>query len=871
MAQIIPYTGVPSVSPESRPPDDYQHINASPESFGAAVGRGLEQFGAGASKAGHFFGQVAADDATNQFQDFTTKLLHGDATKMVTGPDGQQTPDRGYLALKGRAALDQRPAVEQQIDARLKEIRAGLQTPEQQLQFDNVSRRYRSGVSERVGNHADQQSNVWFSEVNNSTFDVSRNHIAVNPDDPVAFAHGASDMINAAAKNAELKGAVPGDPVWTQAVEGAKREALKTQVQAIGVSNPVRALELLEKNKEIAGAEYTPLANALRVRSQRQAGDTAGAKAIATSSSRFTPAVGDAIARAAGRYGLDPEVLRRFAIIESSGEPGPKSNTGSYKGLFQLSVDEFSKRGGKDIYDPYDNANVAAAKLKDEAAAFEAKYGRSATPSDLYMIHQQGAGGYAAHLANPNALAWQNMASTAEGRQKGEGWAKQAIWRNIPDTMKARFGSVDNVTSQDFTRMWAGIVNGGATAVIKADAYQQVLDDPSLDHEARSHALAYINQTLQAQQIASAENEKAKKEANDHAANGFVTRMLKGDMRGITEQIANDPNLTWQTRERLSEIAEKQSGADVEKAARSFGPGFWGAYKAITAPAEDPARISDPADLLKRAGPDGDLTLSGVEKLTKTLQEIKKDTNSATINHSKVGLLNYAKSKLSYEGELTQTLINAGLPARRDPRGEAIFNGVFIPKFEAAFDEWVKGGKNPWEFLNKENVDKMLGGMRSKAQMDMDRVSGDADAANAPGSKAKVDMSVPPAPEGIKPEIWAGVMKTRPVLAGKIISPRAWATVINDLREDPTPENIAEFKRAFPSFDGDTLIQQLGNKPAPAAPAPTAPAPNEPDAPPLPTAADTKAGWRPQMPGIFGAVGRAASSPTKPAPVVPLE
>ena len=168
----------------------------------------------------------------------------------------------------------------------------------------------------------------------------------------------------------------------------------------------------------------------------------------------FSAPVNSAIDTAAQRYGLDPAMLRTFARIESSGNPGPESDTGKYKGLFQISEAEFRKLGGTDIYDPVQNADVAAKKLAAEAVAFKNAVGRDATPFDLYMVHQQGIAGYPAHLANPNAPAWQNMLSTGEGQQKGPNWSKMAIWKNVPDDLKRKFGSVENVTSQQFVDMW---------------------------------------------------------------------------------------------------------------------------------------------------------------------------------------------------------------------------------------------------------------------------------------------------------------------------------------------------------------------------------------------------------------------------------
>jgi hypothetical protein len=176
--------------------------------------------------------------------------------------------------------------------------------------------------------------------------------------------------------------------------------------------------------------------------------------------------VENAIGGAAQRFGVDPNLLKTFARIESGGRPNAR--TGSYKGLFQLSDSEFGKYGGGNIYDPAANASAAAQKLARESAQFRAKYGRDPQPNDLYMIHQQGEGGYAAHTANPNAPAWQNMYSTAEGRQKGPGWAKQAIWGNVPSDVRAQYpGGVDSLTSQQFLDLWKAKVErlgGGSPA-----------------------------------------------------------------------------------------------------------------------------------------------------------------------------------------------------------------------------------------------------------------------------------------------------------------------------------------------------------------------------------------------------------------------
>lgn len=180
------------------------------------------------------------------------------------------------------------------------------------------------------------------------------------------------------------------------------------------------------------------------------------------------PEIKAAIEAAAKATGMDANVLKTVASIESGGDASSKSNTGSYKGLFQLSNAEFQRGGGGNIYSAADNAMAAAKVLAQHAAKFEQTNGRPPTASDLYLIHQQGEAGAAAHTKNPDQPAWRSMFSTAEGQQKGENWAKKAIWGNIPDDLKRQFGGVDNVTSRDFMALWKGKVEGRTPAAVAA-------------------------------------------------------------------------------------------------------------------------------------------------------------------------------------------------------------------------------------------------------------------------------------------------------------------------------------------------------------------------------------------------------------------
>ena len=159
------------------------------------------------------------------------------------------------------------------------------------------------------------------------------------------------------------------------------------------------------------------------------------------------------IEQAAMLFDVDVRMMKAFARIESG--YNPKAKTGRYKCLFQLSDWEFAKYWHGDIYDIRDCSIAAARKFATEAAEFEKDVGRKATAAELYCIHQQGYQGCAFHYDAPEQLAWKNMYLTGEGQEKGEKWARKAIWGNVPSDLKNKIkGGLEALTSGQFIALW---------------------------------------------------------------------------------------------------------------------------------------------------------------------------------------------------------------------------------------------------------------------------------------------------------------------------------------------------------------------------------------------------------------------------------
>jgi hypothetical protein len=192
---------------------------------------------------------------------------------------------------------------------------------------------------------------------------------------------------------------------------------------------------------------------------------------------RFSNEVNEAIEQASERHGVPESALRAFAAIESGGRP--HVSTGSYHGVFQLSHSEFRKYGGRgSIFDVKQNTEAAARKLRAEIDLFDQRNGRGPTAVELYLMHQQGIYGAAVHLSEPDDPAWQNMHQTGEGKKRGAGWARKAIWGNVPTDERVKFPSgVESITSRQFIEIWTRKMErfgGDVTTPIPASAAIEV-------------------------------------------------------------------------------------------------------------------------------------------------------------------------------------------------------------------------------------------------------------------------------------------------------------------------------------------------------------------------------------------------------------
>lgn len=112
-----------------------------------------------------------------------------------------------------------------------------------------------------------------------------------------------------------------------------------------------------------------------------------------------------AIDTAAQKYGQDAATLRGIAQIESGGNVKAYNGDSRAAGAFQFVPGTARAYGLENPYDPAQAADAAARLLRDNRAHLAKTLGRDPTPGELYLAHQQGAGGAADLLRNPDRLA----------------------------------------------------------------------------------------------------------------------------------------------------------------------------------------------------------------------------------------------------------------------------------------------------------------------------------------------------------------------------------------------------------------------------------------------------------------------------------
>lgn len=696
----VPYSSVPSVVPSTSVPNDYQNIQASPDDFGAQIGRAEQGLGSTLKEAGaetsatalqyqNRANNIAADHAFNTHQQNVQYLLYGG------DPDHPENP--GYYGLHGQAAMDARPGVLQALEQSRVDSGASLNAAAA-LSFNEATRRLNMLSMSDVGRHYEQEFTRYAVETQTAGIDIKARAVANQYNDNDLFLHNLEDARRNADAKSALMGADPGTPQGKDIFANNRMQAEQTlytsRAVAMGNADPAAAYKFLKDNvNAFDPITFHKLEGEFKAGAER-AQVAAGVASVSGggSSNSVAPIVNQTL----------PPEAQKFLPALSSGEgnytsPAPRGDrSGSpiANNRYQFLNSTWQGAATKAGFNPGDTAPAVqdAVAWSHAGDVYTKNTGRN-LQADIAD------GTHAEQIAAALNKTWTSLPGGAEANMTMDQW-------------KSRLGSAASTAPSHDPAPFGLEFQQMQTARQKA---QQLFPDrPDLQRSMVEGVWQNIQQTNTLQAKYEAEQAKATRDAQEASGQTVIKQIFTDPKSFDPAKLANDPNLTWEQKNSLFNVAQKHLGEVAGgKEAQTYGPGFWNAYQQVHS--SDPsAKINDPSQLWSRGGPGGDLTLSGIEKLT---QEITSSRNPEGAAQGAMTKDYLAAAHVAISG-------HGMFGGQRDAVGEMNF-ARFVPLAFAEIEREKQAGMTPAQMMVKGgDLDKLVQqNTRSPAQMMKDMLA----------------------------------------------------------------------------------------------------------------------------------------------------
>jgi hypothetical protein len=816
MAQPPSSNGVPFASPSPTPPQDYQHIEATPSEFGGLIAQGGEKLGEGAITATKFYAQIAAQQAVNGWQDQANQTL------------------ADFKKLRGQDAMDAEPDVRQKLQESQDEAGSGLALPASQLEFNQNIRFLRSRFEAEVGNHYDQQAQEWGIGVNQATFGTATNELqdATLRGDQAGVIAAQKKISDALIKTEQLKYGQSLTPAMTADVlNRATAHSAVTQIEALMPTQPGRAQQVLDANRgALPGGVYDTLSTKLKEKNE-DIGIQRGLDDAFTGGGGGAPVrqIDDATAgRAKQVYdglikrGMDPSTAIGFAanaVGESGANPQSKpGDQGASHGAFMWRGDRltaYQKRYGHSpeqgsldeqldfVTSELHGSEATAGQLIDRAGNSPAE--KAAAISKLYERPQDVAlnasvrGNYAQQLAVRFGLDGGAIQPVSTGSPTGNA-AGPSAGPMFPGQIAPLHAGPDTYTN--YAQIWQRV---------QENAKQMFPDDDKAQQRMIAEGQNRINFQISLENHAEVAAQKQRTDYDNASYGAVVKGVYKDPVNFDITPYMTDPNLSGEGAEKILRVknyAMEQAG----QPAFGYSPAFNQAYKDILSPVGTLGHINSQADIVARGVPNGgDLNLKDMQKIGELYAKVHVDPDQYSDHLRAQALLQDAKKYLSFESD-------DGYVKLRDPTGEHIYLGMFTQDFMKGFDQVMSTGDRTQidDYLSDKTVKGLLKQMpRTPAQMEKDRLA--ASGQSVPGEVERPGQPLPPAPTindstKINPDAWNESMKTLPVnQSGQPFTHAAWAEYLTRLLKNPDPKTIQYFDQHFggQGFSGEEIVKSL--------------------------------------------------------------
>lgn len=620
--------------PTVQPTTQGINVRASPEAFGAPIAKGLEQLGTGINKAADFYGEVAADNATNNWHKKVENILYGDPNDPDNSP--------GYFNMKGADAMNARPQVMKELEDAANEQRNTLFTPESKFQFDQDTRRTRFLTDQQIGSHYEQQKQQWGLKTNEDKLQAAEDAIARNPNDPATLSLSLTQAREAAIATAQL---TRGSGFDAKAeIEKADQIIRLKQLDALRVTDPQAALDLLTKADGGKVLRSLPNYASLVHQVQEDAVNASTAKSTDKNIANWTGKAAQSISTPQqlqqhstvppAQYnnaiaGVDPKYRNATGIIlagETQHDAASAGPNGDYHvaGVGQFTVDQWKTVTGQTIapgdvgvkgkdprLDPNASIHAIGLEMQQDRDAYFKRFGREPTAGDLALMHQQGqAGGlklFSALIDNPNApaanyVSEQALANNGFKDNAATVTVAQAV-RGISDYyMKGHGGSFGGAGATGQYPSQSDFLIAHLPDAVE-QYRNEIEDDPAfagredlVDRAVNSFENRYRRQIRDQNQQYIVDMHQIQ----SVIAQGYYTSW--NDVMAISpEMAATSMRLLWENPQAYHEM-DNWFKANAGGAAKSFGTQFSNVLDRVLAPVGDPQRIEDPAQINSMIG-----------------------------------------------------------------------------------------------------------------------------------------------------------------------------------------------------------------------------------------------------------------------------
>lgn len=670
----VPYSPIADVQPGPAP-DTYQRIQASPEAFGASMGRAAQAVGQGIADIGkaaltidHIYQTSVVNDGANKVQEKFRTLLHGDPN--VTGPDGAPIP--GYLATNGRSAMDGRKSIQDQMDTYIKEVGSGMDGRAKE-QFMHTANQYRMSALTQVDRHAQQQSLTWAETVNNATAKNAQSDIAVNAFDDEKVNNFTHDLISARVKNLELAGLADNPQILRETIDTANRDALVTRLNAVAVNDPVKAMDILENNKDKAGVLYDDLRGRIRTQEIKV---------------KAPLIVNDLLTKAGiASSGPGAAVFTQTVNVSDSGKP---VNADSISSAIIA-----QESGGNRNAPTSVNGAVGAGQIMPETFARFAKPGeRIDNPDDNLAVSKRITDSYAQKY-NGDAARVAVAYFSGEGNVSPAGSPTPWISDKADKTGKTTSSYVSDVIN----RLGGETTVKGQKAAMmmdEASVYSEIWKNYGNDPQMAQAMVQYAIGQFHTARIAQQAQALALKEAQDGVVTDFTRKILFGNVdQSLEQQILTSPSLNGQQMEHLLRLRQQKIEGALKGNSGEYGPEYASLIPRIYGPSDSPNAVTGSNQLLDIYARGG-LTPKGFDKALSDIERAKKPDAAG----ENIMVHNFFKSAERMV-TLENPLLNTKMPGAEERWNRA------LPLINAALDKGRQNGLSDRQMMDPDSKDSV--------------------------------------------------------------------------------------------------------------------------------------------------------------------